>query len=78
MRAHSDAVLVDFINLHLQVLREDIWTLNGFGQPNPTVVYAYMVLLQVSLRKTKLHLPCCCAICYFTAVQLLLKCLHSV
>lgn len=49
MRAHPDAVLVDFIDLHLQVLREDIWTLNGFAQPNPTVVYAYMLLLQVSL-----------------------------
>lgn len=47
VRAHSDAVLVDFIDLHLQVLREDIWTLDGVGQPNTTVVYVYMVLLQV-------------------------------
>lgn len=44
--AHSDAVLVEFTDLHLQVLREDIWTLDGVGLPNPTVVYAYMVLLQ--------------------------------
>ncbi|KAL0044061.1 hypothetical protein WJX82_006751 [Trebouxia sp. C0006] len=62
MRAHSDAVLVDFINLHLQVLREDIWTLNGFGQPNPTVVYAYMVLLQERnnrMQADKLGYPNC-------------------
>ncbi|KAL0040155.1 hypothetical protein WJX79_009098 [Trebouxia sp. C0005] len=60
--AHSDAVLVDFIDVHLQVLREDIWTLDGFGQPNPTVVYAYMLLLQERnniMRDEKLGCPNC-------------------
>ncbi|DBA83066.1 TPA: SUMO1 sentrin specific peptidase 1, variant 2 [Trebouxia sp. C0004] len=62
VRAHSDAVLVDFIDLHLQVLREDIWTLHGVGQPNPTVVYVHMVLLQERnniMRDEKLGHPNC-------------------
>ena len=45
-----DLMLIEFEDLSLQVWRKDIRTIHLYSQPNATLVYAYMVLLQVCLN----------------------------